>query len=79
MAIKLSASGKTVFKKFTMEQIEEASELQAGFCLACGEMRDMVEPDARRYKCELCSLNQVYGAEEIFMMGLVIGEQTPES
>jgi hypothetical protein len=79
MAINLSASGTTIFKKFTLEQIEEASELQAGFCLACGEMRDMVEPDARRYKCDSCCLNQVYGAEEILLMGLVIGGEKDES
>lgn len=43
----------------------------AGFCLACGAEADCVEPDARRYKCAACGEPQVYGAEEILMIGLL--------
>lgn len=39
-----------------------------GFCLACGEEVEGVEPDARRYKCEMCGESRVYGAEEVLMM-----------
>lgn len=39
-----------------------------GFCLACGEDADGVEPDARKYKCGVCGENAVYGAEEVLMM-----------
>jgi hypothetical protein len=40
-----------------------------GFCLACGADADGVEPDARRYECEMCGAREIYGAEEILMMG----------
>jgi len=42
-----------------------------GFCLACGQDTDGVEPDARRYPCESCSEPLVYGLEELLMMGLL--------
>lgn len=39
-----------------------------GFCVACGEEADGVEPDARKYICESCGKPKVYGAEELLMM-----------
>ena len=39
----------TETRTFTMQQIEEASGMQAGFCLACGATRECCEPDARKY------------------------------
>lgn len=41
-----------------------------GGCLACGELADGVEPDAREYTCESCGEPKVYGAEELLLMGL---------
>ncbi|HXI58321.1 MAG TPA: hypothetical protein VN903_15020 [Polyangia bacterium] len=41
-----------------------------GFCLACGADAEGVEPDARRYECETCGAREVYGAEELLMMGV---------
>ena len=43
-----------------------------GFCLACGAQHDNCEPDARGYECEDCSKRQVYGAEEILLMGAYV-------
>ena len=40
-----------------------------GACLKCGAEAHQVEPDARKYRCEECGFNYVYGAEEILMMG----------
>lgn len=40
-----------------------------GFCIKCGAYTDGVEPDARKYKCEECNENEVYGAEELLLMG----------
>ena len=54
---------------FTLEQIEDADANGAGFCLACGHEQYGVEPDARKYSCEACSKNQVYGASELVFMG----------
>jgi hypothetical protein len=41
-----------------------------GFCLACGETVDGVEPDATGYTCPHCRAAKVYGAEELFNRGL---------
>lgn len=39
-----------------------------GFCIDCGEESFECEPDARRYRCEYCGKNTVYGAEELLLM-----------
>ena len=51
--------------------IEDASEMEhnTGMCLACGAENGPVEPDARKYKCENCGECQVYGLEELLIMG----------
>ena len=41
-----------------------------GFCLACGDECDGVEPDTRKYICEGCGAPKVYGAQELMLMGL---------
>ena len=41
-----------------------------GFCVACGETQDGVEPDGRKYTCEHCGQPKVYGRDEIVLMGL---------
>ena len=66
--------------KITMEQILTAVESgdYIGICLACGEEQEGVEPDARRYECESCGANKVYGAEELLMMGGWISPSTIE-
>jgi hypothetical protein len=53
----------------TIEQVMEAIESgeYAGFCLACGEQADGVEPDARNYLCESCGQRKVFGAEELLI------------
>ncbi len=54
----------------TEEQIIEAVEADdnLGFCRACGAEAFNVEPDARKYKCEECDENEVYGASELLIM-----------
>ena len=42
-----------------------------GFCLACGEEADGVEPDARRYECESCGAAKVFGYSELLLMNLI--------
>jgi len=36
-----------------------------GFCVACGSEQGACEPDARRYRCEVCGERSVYGAEQL--------------
>ncbi len=58
-------------RKFKLEDIEAAMADQLGFCLACGAARDCCEPDARNYECEECGEREVFGAEELIIMGVV--------
>lgn len=36
-----------------------------GYCRACGATRGNCEPDARRYPCEACGQDQVYGVDAL--------------
>jgi rubrerythrin len=51
-----------------MEIIE--GDNTTGFCLACGDWVDGVEPDAERDDCPHCGAAKVYGAENLFLRGL---------
>ena len=53
----------------TEDRIIEAIEANEslGFCTACGEDAYGVEPDARKYTCDVCGLQTVYGAEELLL------------
>lgn len=55
-----------------MEAIEERDQCLShpGFCLACGERAEGVEPDACMYQCLFCEEKQVYGAEEIILKNM---------
>lgn len=63
-------SGRVVFR-FSLEEIQEASENMEGFCIGCGTTRSSCEPDAREYDCDECGQLKVYGAEELALMGYV--------
>ena len=56
-------------EKVTLDQILAAVEAEdnMGFCLACGAEAYNVEPDARRYTCESCGEQRVFGAEELLV------------
>ena len=60
--------------KISLDQIIEAvrADDNLGFCTACGADAYNVEPDARNYGCEACGENQVFGAEELLLMGVGI-------
>jgi hypothetical protein len=42
-----------------------------GVCLACGAEADGCEPDARNYTCDNCGEDQVFGASEALLGGLI--------
>jgi hypothetical protein len=69
MAIKRNAAGKIIPKKFAEARLQAASAANHGFCVACGAEKEACEPDARKYPCERCGMNLVFGAEEIAIMG----------
>lgn len=60
----------SVTLKRVMEAVERHNTTldNPGFCLACGEEAEGVEPDARRYVCESCGEPRVYGADELLVM-----------
>lgn len=60
-------------KVFTIdsEEYQALQEDYCGFCRACGETAFGVEPDARKYVCESCNAPQVYGLEELLIMGML--------
>ena len=63
-------SGKDVFKaECSGDEVQDGT---LGFCIACGEEVNGVEPDARKYECECCGQPKVYGLEELLMMGYVV-------
>ena len=71
MAIRYNAAGKIIAHRFSLGQLQKASENYIGFCRACGSRRPETEPDARRYNCVKCGKDLVYGAEELVLMGQV--------
>jgi hypothetical protein len=58
-------------RSFSLQQLQDASEHYWGFCTSCGATRECCEPDARHYDCEACGEDEVFGAEELMIMGLV--------
>ena len=71
--VRISREGKPDTHTFSMTESEarELSDEYAGFCLACGDQADGVEPDARRYECANCGESRVYGLEELALMGRI--------
>ena len=50
----------------TAEEIEQGV---TGRCRACGAESSCTEPDARNYTCESCGAKEVFGLEELLIMG----------
>ncbi len=57
----------------TLEEYLEYREDYIGVCLECGGIQEHVEPDTRYRPCdsEECGALQVFGAEELLIMGMV--------
>ena len=50
----------------------EGNEGGLGYCVACGEERtEFTEPDTEKQKCEACGQHQVYGLDNLLIMGLI--------
>lgn len=63
-----------IHESITLERVMDACERRTttldnpGFCIACGEEAEGVEPDAHKYTCEYCGEKQVYGSDELALM-----------
>ena len=53
----------------SLEQIE--NDDMEGICIACGEIQDGCEPDARKYTCESCGKKTVYGLSQAMLEELI--------
>jgi hypothetical protein len=53
-----------------VESVVKAGEY-TGFCLDCGEEDFECEPDMEGGHCESCGGDRVYGAEQIFLIGVI--------
>lgn len=66
--------GRQIVARFRIEPntLMELQDCYSGLCLQCGDVTDSgVEPDARRYACQSCSLPGVYGVDELLLMGRI--------
>lgn len=57
--------------ELTEQEYVAGCEENLGYCVACGEESYECEPDARNYVCEYCGQRQVFGIEELCLMGLI--------
>lgn len=55
----------------TEDQYLEYEDRMVGLCRNCGAERECTEPDARHYPCEECGKKQVFGIQELMLMGLI--------
>lgn len=54
-----------------LDIVEENFDDNQGWCVACGNLQEGCEPDARKYECDTCGEKTVYGLTELALMGLV--------
>ena len=57
--------------RMTAEEFQQRDNDSEGICTKCGFEAYGVEPDARRYECEECGHNAVYGVAELLIMGRI--------
>lgn len=57
--------------QLTSETYQEMEENYIGLCLGCQEEQDGCEPDARKYECQCCHENRVYGVPQLLIMGKI--------
>lgn len=65
----ITRSGAKQFKP-SLKEVMAMTALGEGFCVACGNWSQGIEPDIRKAECESCCAHKVYGGEELVLMGL---------
>jgi hypothetical protein len=67
----LQDGGEPMSAEIKEEDYAEATESYQGWCTHCESFtRFNVEPDARKYDCDQCHLQTVYGAEQALLEGM---------
>lgn len=54
------------------EDYESLLDESCGICRTCGGTTGCCEPDARNYVCEGCGDSEVFGLEELLLMGRLV-------
>ena len=57
--------------RMSLDRYAKLRKANQSFCLTCRAKQDDVEPNARRYICTICREKQVFGVEELRLMGRV--------
>ena len=57
--------------KLTEETYKYFCSDYEGICLKCRSTQSGCEPDARKYVCDNCNANSVYGTEMLMVMGRI--------
>ena len=71
MKIVKSKSGRVRCFSMTEAEYARLRDTYKGLCLHCGAERDTVEPDAEHYLCPTCNTTDVYGIEQVLILGLI--------
>jgi hypothetical protein len=67
-------TGKTYFvPRLSMDELGNLmlDHADTGWCVACGQEVDGVEPDARKYPCQSCNQDAVFGLQELVIMNWI--------
>lgn len=55
--------------KLTLEEVQDLQNDYCGICRNCQEIADCVEPDASNYFCDSCEKKEVFGIDNLLLMG----------
>lgn len=58
--------------EMTQEEFEEGCQAYEGRCLSCGDNQFGCEGDASNYPCESCGEEEVFGLEELLILGKIV-------
>lgn len=57
----------------SLDEYEDHVDSYDGICLSCRNWTaGGVEPDAEKYRCEICEEHKVYGAEQALLLNKII-------
>ena len=71
MVLTFTAQGGTTVD-LPEEFLTGSSLTDMGYCRACAAEREGTEPDAENYACDVCEQQQVFGAQQLLLMGEIV-------
>jgi hypothetical protein len=55
--------------KLSEDRYDSLCDAHTGLCRSCEAERECTEPDAENYTCEACGADDVFGCEQLLIMG----------